>query len=66
MAVLSDESDRAVVKHGHDHGAAWMMDHFALVRQFTFSNGIDGDIEYTTLEHFLTVQYFWQLTHIVS
>src|SRR5690348_2381076 len=39
------------------------MDHFALIRELTFADRIDRDIEYATLEHFLTVQNFWQLAH---
>jgi len=35
------------------------MDHFALIRQFTFTDGIDSDVEYSTIKHLLAAQYLW-------
>ena len=58
MAILPDESHRAVVEDGHDHGAAIVMDHFALIGQLTFAHGIDSDADDTTFEDFLTAQIF--------
>ena len=39
MAILPDESHRAVVEDGHDHGAAIVMTTSALIRQLAFAHG---------------------------
>ncbi len=54
MSILSDEYDRAVVVHRHDHGAARVMDHVALIGKLTFSDGVDRDLEHAAVEYFLT------------
>ena len=58
MSILIDECYRAVVEDWHDNGATVVMDHFALIRQFTFTDGIDSDVEHSAIEHFLAAQYF--------
>ena len=58
MAILPHEGDGAVVEHGHDHGAAAVMDHFALVRELTFAHCVNRYIENATFENFLAVDDF--------
>jgi hypothetical protein len=57
MSILFDECYRAVIEDGNDNSAAVVMDHFALIREFTFTDRIDSDGEYSTIEHFLTAHY---------
>src|SRR6185503_2946943 len=59
MSILFDECYRAVVEHGNDYGAAVVMDHFALIREFTFTDCVDSDVEDPTVEHLLAAQYLW-------
>jgi hypothetical protein len=59
MPVLSDESHRAVVEDRNDDGAAVVMDHFALIREFTFADGVDGYAEHAAGEDFLTANRLW-------
>ena len=58
VAILPHECDGAVVKHGDDHGAAGVMDHVALVREFAFAHGVDGDVENASFENLLAVDRF--------
>jgi hypothetical protein len=59
MPVLFDKCYRAVVEDRNDYGAAVVMDHFALIREFTFTDCVDSDIEYSTVEYLLAAQYLW-------
>jgi hypothetical protein len=58
MAILSYENDSAVVVNRHDRGAARMMDHFTLMCELTFNDGVDRDVEQAAVEYFLTAQDF--------
>ena len=60
MPILSHERYGAVVENGQDHGAAVMMDHFALVGPFAFAHSVDGDVEDAAVKNLLAVDYFWQ------
>src|SRR6185369_9954176 len=59
MAILSHKHDGAVVVDRHDHGAARVMDHVALIRKLTFNDGVDCDFENAAVEYFLAAQYLW-------
>ena len=62
MAILPDQRDRAIVKHGNDHCTAVMMDHLALISHFTLAHGVDSDVEDASVEDLLAVDDLWQLS----
>ena len=59
VPVLPDKDHRAVLEDRNDHSTAVVMNDFALVRQLTFADRIDGDFEDAAVENLLTVEYLW-------
>jgi alanyl-tRNA synthetase len=58
VPVLADQCNGAVVKHGNDNRAPWMMDDFALIRNFAFADRVDRYFDHTAAKNIFTGNHF--------